>query len=141
MCGCHLLVFFLLASGCAAIIFAVYTPSLKFQFVLDDHFFLTHPTIQESGHIWEYFTKSSWAQFTGGPADYYRPAFLLWLRINFALSGLSTWGWHLLSILKHLFAALLLGMLTGNCCAIDRRSNRRNFVRAASRANGIGQLG
>lgn len=105
-------VFSLLASGCAAIIFAVYTPSLKFQFVLDDHSFLTHPTIQESGHIWEYFTKSSWAQFTGGPASFYRPAFLLWLRINFALSGLSTWGWHLLSILKHLFAALLLGMLT-----------------------------
>jgi len=105
-------VFSLLASGCAAIIFAVYTPSLKFQFVLDDHSFLTHPTIQESGHIWEYFTKSSWAQFTGGPASFYRPVFLLWLRINFVLSGLSTWGWHLLSILKHLLAALLLGMLT-----------------------------
>jgi tetratricopeptide (TPR) repeat protein len=36
---------------------------------------------------------------------------LLWLRINFVLSGLSSWGWHLLSIVKHLLAASLLALL------------------------------
>jgi len=100
-----------LALACLALVFAVYSPSLKFQFVLDDHAFTSHPKIQESGHIWDYFTSSVWAQFSGGPASFYRPVFLLWVRINFLLSGLSPWGWHLLSIAKHLLAAALLALL------------------------------
>ena len=41
------------------------------------------------GHIWEYFTTFVWAQFTGGPASFYRPLFLLWMRLNFILFGVS----------------------------------------------------
>lgn len=104
-------ILFVLTLCCAATVVAVYSPSLKFQFVLDDHSFLTHPTIQESGHIWDYFANSTWSQFIGGPSSFYRPMFLLWLRINFILSGLSGWGWHLVSILKHLLAASLLAVL------------------------------
>jgi tetratricopeptide (TPR) repeat protein len=33
------------------------------------------------------------------------------MRINFVLSALSPWGWHLLSISKHVVVAVLLGML------------------------------
>ena len=42
---------------------------------------------------------------------YYRPVFLLWMRTNFILCELSPWGWHLLSIAKHLAVAMLLGLL------------------------------
>jgi protein O-mannosyl-transferase len=104
-------IFLALAVGCLAAVAVAYLPSLDYQFILDDHSFITHPTIQESGHVWDYFTTSTWSQFTGGPSSFYRPIFLLWLRINFMLSGLSTWGWHLLSIVKHLVAAILLAAL------------------------------
>jgi len=94
-----------------AAIFAIYSPALDFQFILDDHRFLTDPRLQSSGHVWEYFTHYVWAQFVGGAPSFYRPIFILWLRLNFILCGMSPWGWHLLSIAKHLAVAALLGLL------------------------------
>ncbi|MBV8893866.1 MAG: hypothetical protein JO266_18175, partial [Acidobacteria bacterium] len=84
---------------------------MNFEFVLDDHSFTADPRIQDSGHIGDYFANYVWAQFTGGPPSFYRPVFLLWMRINFALSSLSPWGWHLLSIAKHVLVAAILGLL------------------------------
>jgi len=104
-------IFFLAALGCIVFIGAVYSRSLDFQFVLDDHRFTADPRIQDAGHIWDYFANYVWAQFTGGPPSFYRPVFLLWMRINFVLSALSPWGWHLLSIAKHVLVATLLGAL------------------------------
>jgi hypothetical protein len=93
------------------ILFAVYSPSLKFDFVLDDHRFTADPRIQESGHIFEYFSNYVWAQFTGGPPSFYRPVFVLWMRLSFLLSELSPWGWHCLSIAKHLLVGIALLLL------------------------------
>ncbi|MGA2743835.1 MAG: tetratricopeptide repeat protein [Candidatus Sulfotelmatobacter sp.] len=104
-------VLFLLSLGLSAFVFAVYARSLPFQFILDDHRFTADPRIQESGHVWEYFANYVWAQFPGGPPSFYRPLFILWMRLNFMLSALSPWGWHFLSILKHLSVAALLGLL------------------------------
>ena len=104
-------ILFVLAIALASLVFAVYSPSLSFQFILDDHRFTTDPRIQEAGHVWEYFTNYVWGQITGAPPSFYRPLFVVWMRINFLLSGLSPWGWHFLSILKHLSVALLLGLL------------------------------
>jgi len=92
-------------------VFAIYSPALNFQFVLDDHRFVGDPRLQSPGHVWEYFTSYVWAQVPGGPLSFYRPAFVLWLRLNFILSGMSPWGWHLLSVVKHLSVAVLLGLL------------------------------
>jgi tetratricopeptide (TPR) repeat protein len=102
---------FCLALGLVSVVFAVYAPSLNFQFVLDDHRFTADPRIQDAGHIWDYFADYVWAQFTGGPPSFYRPVFLLWMRLNFLFAGLSSWGWHLLSIAKHVAVAALLAML------------------------------
>lgn len=100
-----------LALVLAAIVFAVYGRSLGFEFILDDHRFTSDPRIQNSDHVWDYFTSFVWAQFTGGPPSFYRPVFLLWMRLNFLLSTLFPWGWHFLSIAKHVGVAALLGML------------------------------
>jgi len=94
-----------------AVVFAVYWSSLDFQFILDDHRFVNDPRVQSSGHIWDYFANYVWAQFTGGPPSFYRPVFILWMRVNFMLSESSPWGWHLLSITNHAAVALLLGLL------------------------------
>jgi protein O-mannosyl-transferase len=104
--------FFIASFSLAALVIAVYYPALNFQFILDDHNFTNDPRLQSSGHVWEYFSNWVWAQFRGGPISFYRPLFILWLRLNFILSGLSPWGWHLLSVIKHLAVALLLGLLT-----------------------------
>jgi protein O-mannosyl-transferase len=102
---------FTLAVVFAAGVFAIYSPTLNFQFILDDHRFVSDPRLQSAGHVWEYFTNYVWAQVPGGPPSFYRPLFVLWLRLNFILSGISPWGWHLLSIAKHLSVAFLLGLL------------------------------
>ncbi|MGC1606080.1 MAG: tetratricopeptide repeat protein [Candidatus Acidiferrum sp.] len=94
-----------------AALFAIYSPALDFQFILDDHRFTGDPRLQSSGHLWEYFTSFVWAQIPGGPLSFYRPLFLIWLRLNFILAGASPWGWHLLSIAKHTSVAVLLGLL------------------------------
>ena len=95
----------------AIIVFAVYSPSLRFSFILDDHRFTGDPRIQESGHIFDYFSNYVWAQFTGGPPSFYRPVFVLWMRVNFVFAELSTWGWHFLSIAKHLLVGIVLWLL------------------------------
>jgi hypothetical protein len=101
----------LAAIALASAVFAIYSPALNFKFILDDHHFINDPRLQSSGHIWEYFTSYVWAQTTGGPSSFYRPVFVVWLRLCFILSEMSSWGWHLLSIAKHLLVALLLGLL------------------------------
>jgi tetratricopeptide (TPR) repeat protein len=104
-------VFYALVAAVVVGIFAVYHPALNFQFVLDDHHFVNDPRIQTSGHLWDYFTNYVWAQVSGGPASFYRPLFAVWLRLNFIFNGLSSWGWHLLSIAKHVLAAVFLAIL------------------------------
>jgi len=103
----------LLFAGMALVVVvcAVYAPSLGYQFILDDHRFIGDPRIQSPGHVWEYFSNFVWAQFTGGPPSFYRPIFVLWMRINFILNQMSPWGWHLLSIAKHILVAVLFGFL------------------------------
>jgi hypothetical protein len=91
--------------------FAIYLPSLKFGFILDDHRFTGDPRIQESGHFSDYFSNYVWAQFTGGPPSFYRPVFVLWMRLSFMIAELSPWGWHLLSIAKHLLVGIVLWFL------------------------------
>jgi protein O-mannosyl-transferase len=91
--------------------FAVYIPSLKFGFILDDHRFTSDPRIQESGHLSDYFTNYVWAQVTGGPPSFYRPIFVVWMRLNFMIAELSPLGWHLLSVAKHLLVGLMLWYL------------------------------
>ncbi len=92
-------------------VFLVYSPSLNFQFILDDLPFLNDPRVQSGGHVWEYFSNYVWSQFTGGPSSFYRPLFVFWLRINFVFVEMSSWGWHFFSIGKHVLAAVSLGLV------------------------------
>jgi protein O-mannosyl-transferase len=102
---------YVVAAVLIAGVFAIYSPALNFQFILDDHRFIADPRLQSPGHLWEYFTSYAWAQVAGGPLCFYRPLFVLWLRLNFVLGGTSPWAWHLLSVAKHVLVAVLLGLL------------------------------
>ena len=92
-------------------VFLIYSPSLDFQFILDDLPFLNDPRVRSGGHVWEYFSNYVWSQFTGGPPSFYRPLFVLWLRINFAFNEMSSSGWHFFSVGKHALAAISLGLV------------------------------
>ncbi len=48
----------------------------------------------------------------GELGNYYRPLFLLWLRVNDAVFGNHPWGWHLTTVLAHVLATLLVYSLT-----------------------------
>ena len=133
---------YIIAVAAAASVIAIYSPALNFQFVLDDHRFVGDPRLQSAGHLWEYFTSYVWAQIPGGPIEFYRPLFLVWLRLNFILSETSSWGWHLLSVAKHLSVAVLLGLLVWKLLSRSRGgTGRRHFVCTASGAHGICGVG
>ncbi len=54
-----------------------------------------------SSHVWSFL-------YPHLLSNYYRPFFLLWLRLNDALFGLHPWGWHLTSVLAHLGVTCLV---------------------------------
>ncbi|MBZ5569428.1 MAG: tetratricopeptide repeat protein [Acidobacteriia bacterium] len=90
--------------------FAAYARTIVFDFVFDDHLQIAlNPWVQAwqfvphyfTGHVWN-FQQPAWA------GNYYRPLFLLWMRVMHAVFGLTPGWWHLMSIALHLVATWLV---------------------------------
>jgi len=96
-----------------ALTFAVYIPTLRYQFVHDDRGqIVENPAVHSWRAIPTYFTSHVWAAVMPEElGNYYRPLFLLWLRINDAVFGNQAWGWHLTTILSHVLTTLLVYLL------------------------------
>jgi protein O-mannosyl-transferase len=96
-----------------ALTFAVYIPTLRYQFVHDDHGqIVENPAVHSWRAVPTYFTSHVWAAVMPEElGNYYRPLFLLWLRINDAVFGNQAWGWHLTTILSHVLTTLLVYLL------------------------------
>jgi tetratricopeptide (TPR) repeat protein len=96
-----------------ALTFAVYSPTLRYQFVHDDRGqIVENPAIHSWHSVPTYFTAHVWAAVMPEElGNYYRPLFLLWLRINDAVFGSHAWGWHLTTVLLHVFTTLLVYLL------------------------------
>jgi tetratricopeptide (TPR) repeat protein len=96
-----------------ALTFAVYIPTLRYQFVHDDRGqILDNPAVHSWHFVPTYFTSHVWAGvMPEGMGNFYRPLFLLWLRINDAVFGNHAWGWHFTTILVHAFTTLLVCLL------------------------------
>ncbi len=90
--------------------FVAYAGTLGYDFVLDDHEqIVANPYVRSWRYFPHFFTEALWHQFsTIGRSNYYRPLFQVWLRVNYALFGLATWGWHLSTVLVHVAVTLLL---------------------------------
>ena len=92
-----------------AVTFLLYSPTLRFQFVYDDvQQIVENPNIQSWKYLPDYFTKHLWSQDGSYQVRFYRPFFLLWLRMNHALFGLKASYWHLTTVGAHLLATLLV---------------------------------
>jgi tetratricopeptide (TPR) repeat protein len=96
-----------------ALTFAAYAETLGFEFVHDDRGqIVDNPAVRSWASVPQYFTAHVWAGVTPeGPGNYYRPLFLLWLRINAAALGMNPWAWHLTTLLVHLSVTLLVYFL------------------------------
>jgi hypothetical protein len=83
----------------AAVFFA---PALNFQFVFDDRYqILQNPTIGSWSYVPGYFRSHIWSS-GATMLNYYRPMFLVTLRLWNSVIGLDPVGWHALPILFHL---------------------------------------
>ncbi len=92
-----------------AVVFLAYLNTLRFDFVHDDRFqILGNTWLRAWRYLPRYFAGSVWAfQHPGFRGTYYRPAFLLWFRIQYLLFGTKPFGWHLCTIACHLGATIL----------------------------------
>ncbi|MGD0417595.1 MAG: tetratricopeptide repeat protein [Terriglobales bacterium] len=76
-----------------------------FQFVYDDNLqIVENPHVQAWHFAPSYFTRHVWAQDPDAPHQYYRPLFLLILRLLHAVFGLWSPGWHFALVLCHVGA-------------------------------------
>jgi Flp pilus assembly protein TadD/4-amino-4-deoxy-L-arabinose transferase-like glycosyltransferase len=90
--------------------FIAYAGTLALGFVFDDHVLIvTNDSIRSWHYFPSYFTSHIWSfRYPHLLANYYRPFFLTWLRLNYALFGLHAWGWHLTSVLAHVAVTYLV---------------------------------
>ena len=90
--------------------FFAYIDTLVLGFVFDDHVLIvTNESIRSWRYFPTYFTSHIWSfRYPHLLANYYRPLFLTWLRVNHALFGLHPWGWHLTSVLAHVAVTYLV---------------------------------
>ncbi len=87
----------------------VYAGTLRFGFTYDDTpQIVTNPRIASWSYLPNYFTQHVWAQVSAS-GTYYRPLFLLWLRLNHAVFGVSNpLPWHVTTVVLHLLAVALV---------------------------------
>jgi tetratricopeptide (TPR) repeat protein len=87
-----------------------YVSTLAFQFVYDDEAQIVgNVLIEKWRYVPYYFNMQVWAHVNPHQAgNYYRPVFMLWMRLNHALFEFHAFGWHLVSALMHLLATYLV---------------------------------
>lgn len=100
----------LLPAAILAATFLSYVATLDLGFVFDDLILIiTNGSILSWRYFPSYFTSHIWSfHYPHWLANYYRPLFLGWLRLNDTLFGLHPWGWHLTSVLAHMAATYLV---------------------------------
>ncbi len=90
----------------------LFLPTLSGEFVYDDlTLIVKNPAIQRSELYGQALGGDLFAVLAGPEdswSDYWRPTFVLWLILGYALFGLQTVGWHACALLFHLLACWLL---------------------------------
>lgn len=88
---------------------AAYSAVAAFQFAYDDNLVIVHNEwIRSWRFLPQYFTHHVFAYNRTLTPRYYRPLFLVWLRLGYALFALHPGGWHLFNLALHLTATALL---------------------------------
>jgi 4-amino-4-deoxy-L-arabinose transferase-like glycosyltransferase len=96
------------------ILFAVlpYLPACGYDFALDDHHLISvNPRLSSWSDVTHYVTEAHYWQ--KGYSAYFRPMVYLSLMANYRISGMHPWSYHVLNILLHCAATLLVYVLAG----------------------------
>ena len=95
-------------SGALLVAAVVYLRTVIFDFVYDDLGQIVYnPKVKSWKLATSYFRSHVWSQ-NMDLALYYRPLYMLWLTLNYALFGLEAFYWHFFAIAVHLTVCLLL---------------------------------
>jgi Flp pilus assembly protein TadD len=92
----------------------VYANSLSGAFVFDDtKQIVGNPALRSWGNLLRAFTSDVWGFQRGMltkdiPPPYYRPLFTAYLTVNYQLFGLWEPGWHLINLVVHVGASILV---------------------------------
>jgi tetratricopeptide (TPR) repeat protein len=101
-----------LLSGLALATAVLYSGTLFFKFVWDDEAqIVNNPLIRSWHSLSRVFVSDLWYHSIRRQV-YYRPLFVAWSILNYAVVGLRPWGWHLGAILLHLVATLAVFWLS-----------------------------
>ena len=101
----------------------VYANSVAAPFLLDDQYaILENPHIRHLWPLWEALAPAPRA------ADSWRPLVSGSLAINFAISGLQVWSYHLVNVAIHLTSALVLFGIVRRTLAGHRLGERYGAV-------------
>lgn len=102
--------------------FAVYFNALSGEFVYDDNYqIVDNPWIKDITNIPTIFSESVWSfQSKTSISNYYRPLMFIVYMLNYHIFGLKPWGFHLVNILFHCGASVLVFLVIRKFLA-DRR--------------------
>lgn len=95
----------------AAVCIICYVNSLNGDFVHDDLVAVTtNPDVLGKNPVTELFVNDFWGKPMSDPVSHksYRPLTVLTFRINHAVGGLSSWGYHVFNVCLHMVVCLLL---------------------------------
>jgi hypothetical protein len=87
------------------LVFFIYVPSLKGEFIIDDiPFIRDNPYIRDISHVSRFFTKGVWENSANEISNepVYRPMNLVPMMLNHALWGNNPFGYHIFLLLLHL---------------------------------------
>jgi len=97
-----------------------YLGTVRFDFAYDDYpQIVFNPFVKAWGYVPQYFVSSVWKQMAPfAPGNYYRPLFLLFLRVNYSIFANRPFGWHLVTLLLHILVTwqvfVLIRKITGD---------------------------
>src|SRR5215469_4139069 len=80
-----------------------YLGTVRYDFTYDDYpQIVFNPFVKAWHYVPQYFVSSVWKQMSPfAPGNYYRPLFLLLIRINYSIFENRALGWHLISLAFH----------------------------------------
>ena len=107
------------------LVFLSYVPALSGGFVFDDgHMVVSNILIRSVKYI-PHFFKGEVTSYLPQPKGMFRPLLMLTFMLNYFISGLSPWSYHLLNILLHLANVYLFFLLF---CLLFPEADRRLLV-------------
>lgn len=117
---------------------ALYLPTLGFQFVWDDIYFVQfNPWIRSLGNAGLFFTDPQTTAAFSDIREIYRPLRTLTYALEYAVWGGAPMGYHLTNVLLHVLVVVLVGKLAKKLLTCGSRAVTNSTTELAGFAAGM----